>query len=82
MYTSTGNSEFVQELVGIFAHELKAVVTSWAVFNCAPLEKILKAAYWNNESTFMTFYLHDMSGFSEQIRRRGHLSMAKTTVCQ
>lgn len=44
------------------------------------MEDILKAAYWNNESTFTNFYLRNMAGFSEQIHRLGPLSVAQTTV--
>lgn len=79
-YSSAGNSCFIQGLVGISAHEVRAVAASWAVFNNAPMEDILKAAYWNNESTFTNFYLRNMAGFSEQIHRLGPLSVAQTTV--
>lgn len=81
-YTSAGNSEFVRGLVGISAHEVRAIATSWAAFNSAPVEDILKAAYWNSETTFTNFYLRDMSGFSEQIHRLGPLSVAQTTVAR
>jgi len=72
--------KFVRGLMGISAHEVRAIATSWAAFNSAPVEDILKAAYWNSETTFTNFSLHDMSGFSEQIHRPGPLSVAQTTV--
>jgi len=79
-YTSAGNSQFIRGLVGISAHEVRAIATTWAAFNSTPVEDILKAAYWNNETTFTSFYLRDMSGFSQQIHRLGPLSVAQTTV--
>ena len=81
-YTSAGNSQFIGGLVGISAHEVRAIASSWAAFNSAPVEDILKAAYWNNETTFTSFYLCDMSGFSEQIHHLGPLSVAQTTVAR
>ena len=78
-YTSAGNSQYVRGLPGISAHEVRALSASRAVFNSAPVEEILRAAYWNNETTFTSFYLRDMSGFSEQIHRLSPLSVAQTT---
>ena len=36
---------------------MRALSASWAVFNSAPVEEIVRAAYWNNETTFASFYL-------------------------
>ena len=81
-YTSAGNCQFIRGLVGISAGEVRAIASSWAAFNSAPVEDILNAAYWNNVTTFTSFYLRDMSGFSEQIHRPGPLSVAQTTVAR
>ena len=45
-YTSAGNSQFM------FASEVRATATSWAVFNSA---RVPELAYWNNETTFTSF---------------------------
>ena len=63
-YTSAGNSQFIRVPVGISAHEVRAIATSWAVFNSAAVGEILRAAYWNSETTFTSFYLCDWPGFS------------------
>ena len=81
-YTSAGNCPFIRGLVGISAHEVRAIATSWAGFNSAPVEDILRAAYWINETTFTSFYLCDMSGFPEQVHRLGPLSVAQTMVAR
>jgi len=57
--------------VGISAHEVRAIATSWAAFNAASVKDFLRAAYWNNETTSASSYLRDMLGFSEQIHRLG-----------
>ena len=43
------------------AHEVRALFSSWAFFDKVPLNEILKAAVWNQYSTFAKFYLRDMS---------------------
>ena len=45
----------------IKAHEVRALSSSWAFFDKVPLNEILKAAVWNQSSTFAKFYLRDMS---------------------
>ena len=43
------------------AHEVRALSSSWTFFDKSPLSEILKAAVWNQSSTFAKFYLRDMS---------------------
>ena len=43
-YTSARNSQYIT------VYEVRALSTSWTVFNSASAEEILKAAYWNNET--------------------------------
>ena len=49
----------------IKAHEVRALSSSWAFFDKVPLNKILKAAVWNQSSTFAKFYLRDISTSSK-----------------
>ena len=42
-------------------HELRALSSSWAFVNNAPLDDILSAAAWKQSSTFSTFYLRSFS---------------------
>ena len=48
-------------LLKIKAQEVRALSSSWAFFDTVPLNDILKAAVWNQSSTFAKFYLRDMS---------------------
>ena len=43
------------------AHDTRKLSVSWALFNGATLEEILKAAHWTSENTFTSFYLKDVS---------------------
>ena len=52
----------------IKAHKVTAL-SSWAFFDKVPLNKILKAAVWRHSSTFIKFYLRDMSQQAENIQR-------------
>ena len=62
-YTSTGNSQFIRGLVGISAHGVRLIELSWVAFNSVPVKDILKAAYWNNETTFPVFTCLICQGF-------------------
>ena len=42
------------------AHEVRAMVTSWAFFRGVPMEDIIKAACWKSPSTFTSCYLKDV----------------------
>ena len=54
----------------IKAHEVRALSSSWAFFDKVPLNEILKAAVWNQSSTFAKFYVRDMS---QQLKNLHHL---------
>ena len=43
------------------AHDTRKLSVSWALFNGASLKEIMRAAHWNTESAFTTFYLKDVS---------------------
>lgn len=44
----------------IRAHDTRALATSWALFNGAPVADIIRAAYWANSNTFIAKYLRDV----------------------
>ena len=45
-------------------HSTRATGPSWALFNGAPVNSILNAADWSHESTFIRFYLRDVSAIA------------------
>ena len=54
------------------AHEVWAMVSSWAFFKGAPIEDIIKAACWKSPSTFTSCYLKDVP---QQEGRAGHAAL-------
>ena len=45
----------------IKAHEVRALSSSWAFFDKVPFNEILKAAVWNQSSSFAKFYLRNIT---------------------
>ena len=49
--------------MGISTREVRAIATSWAVCNSAPVAEILKAAHWNNRPPLLAFTCVICQGF-------------------
>ena len=64
----------------IRAHEVRALSYSWAFFDKVPHNEILKAAVWNQSSTFAKFYLRDMSQQSTNLHTLGPIVVAQKVV--
>jgi hypothetical protein len=43
------------------AHDVRALASSWALFNNASLNEVLSAGFWRGESSFVSHYLRSMS---------------------
>ena len=54
--------------------------SSWAFFDKVPLNEILKAAVWNQSSTFAKFYLRDMSQQLQNLHHLGPVVVAQKVV--
>jgi hypothetical protein len=39
------------------AHEVRALASSWALFNSASISKVLSAGFWRCQDSFTSFYL-------------------------
>ena len=61
-------------------HELRALSSSWAFVNNAPLDDILSAATWKQSSTFSTFYLRSFSASQGNLFSLGPLVAAQQVV--
>ena len=64
----------------IKVHEVRALSSSWAFFDKVPLNEILKAAVWNQSSTFAKFYLRDMSQQLHNLQDLGLIVAAQKVV--
>lgn len=67
-------------MLKIRAHELRALSTSWAYFNKTPMEDIIRAAVWSNNSVFAKFYLRDLSRQSQNLSLLGPVVSAQRIV--
>ncbi len=61
-------------------HELRALSSSWAFVNNAPLDDILSAATWKQSSTFSTFYLRSFSASQGNLYSLGPLVASQHVV--
>ena len=64
----------------IKAHEVRALSSSWAFFHKVLLNEILKAAVWNQSSTFAKFYLRDISQQLQNQHDLGPIVVAQKVV--
>ena len=62
------------------AHEVRALSSSLAWSNSIPLERILKACYWNSDNSFVRFYLRDCSLFNNELASLGPLVAAQSVI--
>ena len=77
-YRKLTNRDF--PFLEIKAHEVRALSSSWAFFDKVPLNEILKAAVWNQSSTFAKFYLRDMSQQLQNLHHLGPVVVAQKLV--
>ncbi|KAK3102086.1 hypothetical protein FSP39_008630 [Pinctada imbricata] len=64
-------------LTSVRAHDTRRLSTSWALFNGASTEEIVKAAHWANESTFTSFYMRDVPSQEARFARLSILGTLK-----
>ena len=77
-YRKLTNRDF--PFLKIKAHEVRALSSSWAFFDKVPLNEILKAAIWNQSSTFAKFDLRDMSQQLQNLHHSGPVVVAQKVV--
>ena len=54
--------------------------TSWAYFNSIPIEEVIQAAVWSNQTTFARSYLRDMHRQQHDLRLLGPVVAAQKVV--
>ena len=68
------------QLANVTAHEVRAIATSWAVYNNAPFEEIMQAADWSGNTTFTSFYSRAMAAHAEGLYDLGPIVSAQRVV--
>jgi hypothetical protein len=43
------------------AHEIRALSSSWALFNSASISEVLSASFWHCQKSFTNHYLRSMA---------------------
>jgi len=64
----------------VTAHEIRAFAASWSAFNHVPLEDVMRAASWQNDTTFTTFYLRDLCHQTEGLYSLGPLVSGQQVI--
>jgi hypothetical protein len=55
------------------AHEVRAIASSWSIFNSASLTEILSAGFWRSDNTFYYHYLRSMPQHTDNLYSLGPL---------
>ena len=74
-YESSG-AEFLANH-SVKAHEVRALASSWALFNSASLSEILSAGFWRCQDFFTSFYLRSMSSQADSLYSLGPIVAAQ-----
>jgi hypothetical protein len=59
------------------AHDVRALASSWALFNNASLNEVLSAGFWRGESSFLSHYLRSMSVQADNLFSLGPIVSAQ-----
>ena len=62
------------------AHEVRAISSSWSIFNSASLTEILSAGFWRSDNTFYYHYLRSMPQHSDNLYSLGPLVSAQKVI--
>ena len=54
-------------VLGVKAHDVRALAASWAAYSNASTESIMGACSWKSNNTFTSFYLRDLSRVREDM---------------
>ena len=59
------------------AHEVRALASSWALFNSASISEVLSAEFWRCQDSFTSFYLRSMSAQADSLLSLGPIVTAQ-----
>ena len=74
-YESSGEELLARHSVK--AHEVRALASSWALFNSASISDVLAAGYWRCQNSFTSFYLRSMSAQADSLFSLGPIVAAQ-----
>ena len=59
------------------AHEVRALASSWALFNSAAISEVLSAGFWRCQDSFTSFFLRSMSAQADSLFSLGPIVAAQ-----
>ena len=62
------------------AQEVRAISSSWSIFNSASLPEILSAGFWRSDNTFYYHYLRSMPQHTDNLYSLGPLASAQKVI--
>jgi hypothetical protein len=62
------------------AHEVRAISSSWSIFNSASLTEILSGGFWRSDNTFYYHYLRSMPQHTDNLYSLGPLVSAQIVI--
>jgi hypothetical protein len=74
-YESSG--QVILDKFQVKAHDVRALASSWALFNNASLNEVLSAGFWRVESSFLSHYLRSMSVQADNLFSLGPIVSAQ-----
>jgi hypothetical protein len=74
-YESSG--QVILDTFLVKAHDVRALASSWAVFNNASLNEVLSTDFWRGESSFLSHYLRSMSVHADNLFSLGPIVSAQ-----
>ena len=73
-YELAGESEELQRIHRVKAHEVRAMVASWAFFSNVLVEEIMSVCSWKHNNAFTSYYLKDLMLIQGEMLRLGPLA--------
>jgi hypothetical protein len=74
-YKSSG--QVILDKFQVKAHDVRALASSWALYNNASLNEVLSADFWRGESSFVSHYLRSMSVQADNLFSLGPIVSAQ-----
>ena len=75
-----GSSEQSLRLFQVRAHKVRALASSWALFNCDDFNNIMSASFWRGQTTFTDFYLRSLAMHTDGLYLLGPIVAAQSIV--
>ena len=74
------SSDVLMSRHNVKAHEVRAIASSWSIFNSSSLSEILSAGFWRSNNTFFNHYLRSMPQHCDNLYALGPLVSAQHVI--